>query len=132
MPAATSLATLAQSLLTEPTPAQEVRTLLGSTTAASTSAANTAAPVDRFVPSSQSATGNATAEAAGPVHCFAIQPFAIHLTTIHFVHLGRRRLTDAINLRSPERRTGNPGTDDRQYGSGTWKRYHGTAVAVLK
>ena len=66
MAAATSLATLAQSLLTEPTPAQEARTLLGSTAAASTSAAaNTAAPVDRFVPSSQSATGNATAEAAG-------------------------------------------------------------------
>jgi hypothetical protein len=66
MAAATSLATLAQSLLTEPTPAQEVRTLLGSTTAAPTSApANTAVPVDRFVPSSQSATGNATAEAAG-------------------------------------------------------------------
>jgi hypothetical protein len=66
MAAATSLANLAQSLLMAPIPAQEVRTLLGSTTAASTSAAaNTAAPVDRFVPSSQAATGNATAEAAG-------------------------------------------------------------------
>jgi hypothetical protein len=65
--AATSLATLAESLLAQTTAAQEIRTLLGTTTVgtATGAAANPAALLDQFVPSSQTGTGNATAEAAG-------------------------------------------------------------------
>jgi len=65
--AATSLATLAETLLTQTTAAQEVRTLLGTTTVgtATGAPANSAALLDQFVPSSQTATGSATADAAG-------------------------------------------------------------------
>ena len=67
MAAATSLATLAEALLTQTTAAQEVRTLLGTATAARATGApaNPAALSDQFVPSSQTATGSATADAAG-------------------------------------------------------------------
>lgn len=67
MAAATSLATLAETLLTQTTAAQEVRTLLGTTTAGRATGVpgNPAAFSDQFVPSSQIATGSATADAAG-------------------------------------------------------------------